>query len=81
MPGKPRANVEKSRCKTAISYSTGEAAVIPKKVGANHSFEVLKPLELNDSPFQPDHRGVGSVVCAQFREDIPDLALDGFFAH
>jgi hypothetical protein len=30
--------------------------------------------------FTPIHGGMGSVVGAQFGEDVPDLALDGFFA-
>lgn len=37
-------------------------------------------LRFDDSALQPDHRGVGSVVGAQFGEDVPDLALDGLFA-
>ncbi len=41
---------------------------------------LLGKLKLDDSALQTDHRGVGSVVGAQFGEDVPDLALDGFFA-
>ena len=37
-------------------------------------------LRFDDSALQPDHRGVGSVVGAQFGEDVPDLTLDGLFA-
>jgi len=40
----------------------------------------LSELKLDDSALQTDHRGVGSVVGAQFGEDVSDLALDGFFA-
>src|SRR5271165_5548697 len=35
-------------------------------------------LQFDDSSLHADHRGVRSVVCAQFREDGLDSALDGF---
>src|ERR1700688_3462727 len=41
---------------------------------------LLRKLKLNDSALHADHRGVGSVVGAQFGEDVPDLTLDSFFA-
>ena len=42
-----------------------------------HSFELL---EFDDSALQPYHGGVGSVVGAQFGEDVLDSAFDGFFS-
>src|SRR5208282_5154096 len=41
---------------------------------------LLSELKFDNSALQTDHRGLSSVVGAQFREDVPDLALDGFFA-
>src|SRR5271165_1426270 len=35
-------------------------------------------LQFDDSSLHADHRGVRSVVCAQFRKDGLDSALDGF---
>jgi hypothetical protein len=49
-----------------------------KGVRDNHP---LSKLKLDDSALDADHGGVGSVVGAQFGEDIPDVALDGFFAN
>jgi hypothetical protein len=40
----------------------------------------LSELKLDDSALQPKHRGVSSVVGAQFGEDVSDLAFGGFFA-
>jgi hypothetical protein len=40
----------------------------------------LGELKLNNSALQTDHGGMGSVVGAQFGEDVPDLALDGVFS-
>src|SRR5215469_14054735 len=37
-------------------------------------------LQFYYSALQTDHGGLGSVVGAQFGEDVPDLAFDGFFA-
>ena len=34
-------------------------------------------LQPDDSPLQPDHRGVGSIIGAQLGEDGLDSALDG----
>jgi hypothetical protein len=49
----------------------------PKRV---RKTTLLGELQLDDSALQRDHRGVGAVVGAKFGEDIPDLALDRFFA-
>src|SRR5258707_15865491 len=49
----------------------------PKRRARN---TLLSELKLDDSALQTDHRGVGSVVGAQFGEDVPDLSLDRFFA-
>ena len=35
-------------------------------------------LQFDDSSLQADHRGVRSVVCAQFRKDGLDSALNRF---
>ena len=40
---------------------------------------LLSELKFEDSALQTYHRGVGSVVGAQFGEDVSDLAFDGFF--
>src|SRR5271154_5271640 len=40
---------------------------------------LLSELKFDDSALQTYHRGVGSVVGAQFGEDVSDLAFDGFF--
>jgi hypothetical protein len=40
---------------------------------------LFRVLEFDDSALQPYHGGVGSVVGAQFGEDVLDSAFDGFF--
>src|SRR4029450_8372719 len=47
-----------------------------KSGGATLSSE----LEFDDAALEPDHGGVGAVVGAQLREDIPHATLDGFFS-
>jgi hypothetical protein len=51
---------------------------IPKGLVLTNRFR--SESNLDDSALQTDQCGVGSVVGAQFGEDVPDLALDGFFA-
>ena len=52
----------------------------PKPSKGPSRITLLSYLNLDDSALQTDHRGVGTVVGAQFGEDVPDLALDRFFA-
>ena len=49
----------------------------PKRLVRN---TLSSELKFDDSALQSYHRGVGSVVGAQFGEDVSDLALDSFFA-
>src|SRR6202045_5442214 len=51
----------------------------PKAPKGGRENTLLSELKLDDSALQTDHRGVSSVVGAQFGEDVSDLALDGFF--
>src|SRR6267142_6031593 len=41
---------------------------------------LLSELKFDNSALQTDHGRVRSIVGAQFRENVPDLALDSFFA-
>jgi hypothetical protein len=76
MPGKPWANVEKSRLKIHLKY---EIPVADWKPQTGDKVTLSSDLEFDDSPFEPDHCGVGSVVGAQLGEDVLDTAFDSFF--
>ena len=92
VPGQPPANVEYRRRNTHPSRSLlvcdiREANRNPKKSCNRHSLESVDlrrarqgggELQLDDSSLQSDHRGVGSIVGAQFRKDVLDSTLDGF---
>src|SRR5258707_851102 len=52
----------------------------PRTLKRSAQATLLSYLNLDDSALHPDHRGMGTVVGAQFGEDVPDLALDSLFA-
>src|ERR1700675_3457450 len=79
-PGQPCGNVEKSRCTRGpvIRLPAFGTPSKPQEADcANPSFEGL--LEVDDSAFQSDGNGVSPVICAQFGENVLDVALHGFF--
>jgi hypothetical protein len=81
LPGQPLGNMENKRCrKTPIVKSKESATRLesPKTGVGIHLFR--GGLELDDSALQANGDGVGSVVCAEFREDILDVAFYSFLS-
>jgi hypothetical protein len=78
MPGQPPGNVEDNRRKKRTLL---EVTRFPVCLKAQKECEeqLFLGLDLDNSALQPDHRGVGSVVSAQFGQDTSDSALHGFF--
>ncbi len=76
-PGQPWPNVEnRRRIRTLVELRRGPNATESPKRAVGSLFRVL---QFDDSALQPYHGGVGSVVGAQFGEDVLDSAFDGFF--
>lgn len=91
VPGQPPANVE-YRCRKYASlrsllvWNIVETNRNPKKSCDGHSLEFFMrlgrvssrwKLQLDDSSFQADRCGVGSIIGAQFGKDGLDSTLDG----
>src|SRR5580765_1101341 len=78
--GRHRANRGRMSNK-GVSIEVGyEIPMRPKTLKGSDQRTLLSYLNLDDSALQTDRRGVGTVVGAQFGEDVPDLTLDRFFA-
>ena len=43
-------------------------------------YALSSELEFDDPAFEPDRHGVGTIIGAQFGEDVPDLTLHRVFA-
>src|SRR5271170_2408348 len=73
-PGGPCAKLENSRRTTPQGYALTAPRGNTQKADSRDTFERS---ELDDPALEPNHGGVGSVLGAQFGEDVPDLALHG----
>ena len=80
VPGQPSGNVEKRRCKTdpVLRLPIFRNNRNPKKRTERTPIS-RRSREVDDSAFQPDGNGVGAIVGIQFRENIFDVTLHGFF--
>src|SRR5688572_5866066 len=80
-PGRPRGNVENSRCKAGPRDRLRRSARArpPQKPVADTPLS-RGWLEVDDSAFQTDGDGVRPIVCGELGEDVLDVALDGLFS-
>src|SRR5271154_5683642 len=76
-PGEPYAKLENSRRTTPQGYALTAPRGNTQKADSRDTFERS---ELDDPALEPDHRGVGSVLGAQFGEDVADLAFHRILA-
>ena len=77
LPGQPFGNMEKSRCNGNLNDRLGDPRRGPNPQKLASPYTSFEGLQFDDSAFESDGHRVGSVVRAQFRKDVLDMALNG----